>query len=245
MKLVEPAFETGGDFWRTLADVPETDARALNEKLVRQSVELNRRLTEVLELHTLQQRQANELEDAYDAIDRLRQTVSVLQEAVTQYKVGAAAAEDKILLLESEKASLKAQLDGALEESKMRADRMLAAEAAAKRQKDNVASSIKQIEFLNAELMAASAERFKMVASMQGDQRRQRGALNQQKSMLEYMLREKETLVATQAAKIKQLEGLRDELDKRVRVIEALLVSQREAAERTTNRAGGSFRAAS
>ena len=234
MKFIEPVFETGGDLWRTLSNVPDADARALNEKLARQSAELNRRLTEILELHNVHQRQANELQDAHDEIDRLSQTVSALQEAVTQYQAGAAAAEDEIVLLESEKAALQAQLDGAFEESKTLADRVLAAEAAAKRR--DIASSLKQIDFLNAELMAASSERFKVVAAMQGEQRRQRSAFNQQKSMLEIRLQEKEALAATQAATIKQLEGVRDELDKRFRVIEALLTSEREAAERKTRR---------
>ena len=236
MKFIEPVFETGGDLWRTLSNVPDADARALNEKLARQSAELNRRLTEILELHNVHQRQANELQDAHDEIDRLSQTVSALQEAVTQYQAGAAAAEDEIVLLESEKAALQAQLDGAFEESKTLADRVLAAEAAAKRREENIASSLKQIDFLNAELMAASSERFKVVAAMQGEQRRQRSAFNQQKSMLEIRLQEREALAATQAATIKQLEGVRDELDKRFRVIEALLTSEREAAERKTRR---------
>jgi chromosome segregation ATPase len=172
------------------------------------------------------------LEIAYDEISELGQTVLALQEAVAQYKVGAAAAEDKIRLLESEKAVLQAQLDSAFEESTRLADRLLAAEAATQRSEENVATSIKQIEFLNSELMASSAERFRIVAAMQGDQRRQRGAFNQQKSILEYRLQEKEALAATQSAQIKQLEGLRDELHKRSRVIEALITSEREAAER-------------
>ena len=90
--------------------------------------------------------------------------------------------------------------------------------------------------------MAASAERFKVVAAMQGEQRRQRSALNQQKSMLEYRLQEKEALAATQEAKIKQLEGVRDERDKRIRLLEALLTSEREAAERKTKRAAEELR---
>ncbi len=117
MKFVEPAFEAGGALWPTLSSGPDAD-RALNDKLARQSAELKLRLTEILELYNVQQRQANELQDAYEEIDHLSQTVSALQEAVTQYKAGAAAAEDKIILLESEKAALQAQLDGALEESK-------------------------------------------------------------------------------------------------------------------------------
>jgi len=71
---------------------------------------------------------------------------------------------------------------------------------------------------------------------MQGEQRRQRSVFSQQKSILEDKLQEKEALAATQGTKIKQLEGVRDELDKRVRVIEALLASEREVAERKTRR---------
>jgi len=155
---------------------------------------------------------------------------------VNQYKMGTAAAEDKIILLESEKAVLQAQLDVALEESKTLADRVHAAEAASDRREATVALSIKQIEFLNTELTAAAAERFRLVAAMQGEQRRQRSVFSQQKSILEDKLQEKEALAATQGTKIKQLEGVRDELDKRVRVIEALLASEREVAERKTRR---------
>jgi len=236
MKFIEPTFETGGDLWPALTNFPDADARALNDKHARQSDELTLRLTEILELHNVQHRQANELQEAYEQIDRLGETVSALQEAVRQYKAGAAAAEDKITLLERENASLQAQLDAALEESKVLADRLLAAEAAFNRRAESVASSITQIEFLNAELMAAAAERFKLVAAMQGEQRRQRSVFSQQKLILEHKLQEKEALAATQGVKIKELEGVRDELEKRVRVIEALLTSEREAEERKTRR---------
>lgn len=235
MKFIEPAFETGGELWPAPSN-HDADVAALNDKLTKQSAELRLRLTEVLELHSVLQRQTNELEDAYSEIDRLGETVSALQEAVTQYRVGGTAAEDKIALLESEKAVLQAQLDGALLESKALADRLGAAEAASERREETAASAIRQIESLNAELMAASAERFKLVASMQGEQRRQRSVFSQQKSILEDRLQEKEALAATQGGQIKSLEGIRDELDRRIRVIEALLASEREAVERKTRR---------
>ena len=235
MRSVEPAFEAGGALWPALSSGPDPD-RELNDKLARQSAELKLRLTETLELHNVQLRQANELQEAYNEIDRLGETLSALQEAVTRYKAGAAAAEDKIIRLERGEASLQAQLDGALAESKVLADRLLAAEAAFNRREESVASSIEQIELLNAELMAAAAERFKLVAAMKGEQKRQRSVFSQQKSILEGKLQEKEALAATQGMKIKELEGVRDELEKRVRVIEALLTSEREAVERKTRR---------
>lgn len=230
MKFVEPAFETGGTLWPAPSSGPDADS-ALNDKLARQSAELRLRLTEILELYNVQQRQANELQDAYEEIDHLSQAVAALRQAVTQYEAGAAVAEDKIILLESEKAVLQAQLDGACQESRTLADRLLAAEAASTQRKTSVASAIKQIEFLNAELTAATSERFKLVATMQGEQRRQRSVLKQQKSILEDRLQKKEALAATQGVQIKHLETVRGKLDKRVSVLEALLKSEREIAE--------------
>jgi len=72
----------------------------------------------------------------------------------------------------------------------------------------------------------ASVERFKIVAATQGEQRRQRSALSQQKAMLEDKLQEKEALASTQGEKIKQLEGIRDKLH-----------SEREAVKRKTKHA--------
>jgi chromosome segregation ATPase len=230
MKFIEPAFEAGGALWPALSSGPDAWS-AINDKLARQSAELRLRLTEILELYNVQQRQANELQEAYQEIDHLEQTVSALQEAVTQYKVGTAAAEDKIILLESEKAALQAQLDGARHESKILADRLLAADALSNERKTNVASAIEQIEFLNAELAAATAERFKLVATMQGEQRRQRSVLSQQKSILEDKLQKSEVLAATQRVQIEHLEAVRGKLDKRVGVLEAVLKSEREIAE--------------
>lgn len=79
---------------------------------------------------------------------------------------------------------------------------------------------------------------------MQGDQWWQRNVLNQQKSISEDKLQEKEALAATQGMKIKQLESICDELDKRIRAMEALRMSDREAAERQTRRGTGNPRAA-
>ena len=79
---------------------------------------------------------------------------------------------------------------------------------------------------------------------MQGEQRRQRSVFSQQKSILEDKLQEKEVLAATQGMKINHLEGVRDELDKRIRVIEAMLTSEREAAERKTRRTAENIGAA-
>jgi hypothetical protein len=68
MKFSEPTFETGGDFWPAPSNVPDVEAHALEEKLAQKSA-LRLRLTEVLALYSVQQRQATELQDAYDEIE--------------------------------------------------------------------------------------------------------------------------------------------------------------------------------
>jgi septal ring factor EnvC (AmiA/AmiB activator) len=92
------------------------------------------------------------------------------------------------------------------------------------------------VEFLNSEVVSASAERFKLVAAAQGEKRRHRTALNQQTSALEDKIKKAEVLAATQEAQIKHLETTRGKLDKRVEVLEALLKSEREVAERKISR---------
>jgi chromosome segregation ATPase len=74
------------------------------------------------------------------------------------------------------------------------------------------------------------------VAAAQGEKRRHRTALNQQTSALEDKIKKAEVLAATQEAQIKHLETTRGKLDKRVEVLEALLKSEREVAERKISR---------
>jgi chromosome segregation ATPase len=229
MKFIEPAFDAGGDLWPTLSDVSHTDIRILENTIAKQSVELNLRLTEIVELYNVQQ--ANELQIACEKIDRLNQTISALQETMTQHKTDVATAQNKITLLENDKTVLRAQLDKALQESNTLAGRLLAMEAAFNIRETNVASALEQVEFLNSELATAAAERFKLVAAVQGEKRRQRSVLNQQTSILEDKIKKTEALAATQEMQIKHLEAVRGKLDKRVQVLEALLRSEHEVAE--------------
>jgi chromosome segregation ATPase len=236
MRFVEPAFEVGGEFWAPQPADPGADIRALENTIAKLSTELNLRVTEIVELYNVQQQQVNELQSAYDEIDRLNQVISALQRMMVQHKTDVAAAQDKIVLFENEKAALRAQLDEALRESGTLASRLLAMQAAFNARETNVASALEQVEFLNSEIVTASAERFKLVAAAQGENRRHRSALSQQASTLEDKTKKAEALAATQEARIKHLEAVRGKLDKRLEVLEALLKSEREVAERKLTR---------
>jgi len=96
MRPIEPAFDRAGEFWATSLDAPQKDVSALDVTIARQSSELNQRLTEVLELHTMQSRHATELEAAHEEIDRLKQAISELRAAASQQRLDAAAARDEI-----------------------------------------------------------------------------------------------------------------------------------------------------
>jgi len=91
--------------------------------------------------------------------------------------------------------------------------------------------TLEQVKFLNSELATAAAERFKLVAAVQGEKRRQHSVLNQQTSILEGKIKKTEALAATQGMQIKHLKTVRGKLDKRVQVLEALLRSEQEVAE--------------
>ena len=231
MKFREPVFDIGREHWPTLPDAPYADISALENTIARQSAELHRRLTEVVELYNAQQQQANELQTACEEIDRLNRIISTLQETTEQYKTDAAAAQNKITLIENEKADLRERLDKALRESGRLADRLLAMQTAFNVRESNVASALEQVELLNSELATASAERFKLVAAVQGEKRRHRSALNQQTSILEDKIARAEALASSQESKIKALEESRGKLEKRIGVLDALLKSERDVAE--------------
>ena len=228
MKFIEPAFDPAGEFFPAPFDASQRDIRALEDTIARQSVELNQRLTEVLELYNAQSRQAAELEAAHEEIGRLKLTISKLRSDATQQRMDAAAAQDEISSLENDRADLREQLAGAQREVDKLADRMAAFDA----QKANTAAALKQISDLNSELVVASAERFKLVASVHGEKRR----ANQQASFWQGKIKNTEAMAETREMQIKHLQEVRGKLDERIQVLEALLESEREVAERKITR---------
>jgi len=224
MRTIEPAFDA---VLPRLSENSDRDISVLENTIARQSSELNLRLTEVLELYNVQNRQANETQIAHEEIGCLRQTISALQGTIAQQGTDARAAQSKISDLEGERAVLRSRLDEALGTSKVLADRMLAIQIAFDARETNVASALEQVHYLNSELATASAERFRLVAAVHGEKRR----LNQQTSTLEGKIKKTEAVAATQQMQINHLEAIRGKLDRRVQVLEALLKSEREIAE--------------
>ena len=224
MKAIEPVFDRAGEFWAAASDAPQKDISALEDTIARQSAELNLRLTEVLELHTMQSRHAAELEAAQEEINRLKEAISELRAAASRQRMEAAAAQDEITCLENDKADLHAQLARAQEEVKALERRMAIVDA----NEANAAAALRQISDLNSELVAVAADRFKLVASVHGEKRRH----NQQASFWQDKIKSAETMADTREMQVKHLQEVRGRLDKRIQVLEALLESEREVAER-------------
>src|SRR5215470_3532372 len=103
MRTIEPAFDA---VLPRLSEISDKDISVLENTIARQSSELNLRLTEVLELYNVQNRQANEAHIAHEEIGCLRQTVSALQGTIAQQRADARAAQSKISDLEGERAVL-------------------------------------------------------------------------------------------------------------------------------------------
>src|SRR5262245_58989492 len=232
MGFVEPALDPLGEFCPVLPDIPYSDTRTLENTIARQSSKLNARLTEILELYNVQARQADELEAARAEIDRLKQKITALQRAVTQQIGAVAGAHEKISSLENDKALLQDELREALERSTIHEDRLKGLQTAFDARTTNVATALEQIGYLNSELGMATAERFKLVAAVRAEKRHH----NQQTSIWQNRIKKAEAKVETQEMQITHLEAVRCKLDKRIEVLEAVLRSDHEVAERKIKR---------
>ena len=148
MKFIEPTFDPAGGAWPLPSNTHQKDISGLENKIAKQSSELNLRLTEILELYNLQSRHANELDTAHEEISRLQRIVSALHGNLKQQKIDAATAQDKITDLENDKAVLRAQLNQTLQDSKSLAGRLHAVQTAFDARETNAASALEQVDYL-------------------------------------------------------------------------------------------------
>ena len=230
-KPVERLLDADERAWPVAPAPRQNNIVALEEMIAKQSAELNLRCTQVADLYNLQQRQADELQVACEEIDRLSGTITTLVERATLQEAEAEAAARQIALLESEKTALRAQLDKTLRDSCEVSRRLLSVETAFNDRETTLASALEKIDQLNSELIAASADTFKVVAATTGEKQRYRSELNQQKAHFEARLKVLESTAAAQDAQVRSLEEVRSRLAKRVELLETLRKSEREAAE--------------
>ena len=109
--------------------------------------------------------------------------------------------------------------------------KLLTVETAFNDRETTLASALEKIDSLNSELIAASADTFKVVAVTTGEKQRYRSELTQQKASFEARIKTLESAATTQDTQIKTLEEVRTRLAKRVEILETLRKSERDAAE--------------
>jgi chromosome segregation ATPase len=225
----EPSFDARA--WPVVAAPQQRNVSALEDMIAKQSAELNLRCTQVADLYNLQQRQANELQVACEEIDRLSGTIATLLEKNAQQDADAAEAAQQIALLESEKTALRVRLETALADASDLSQRLLSVETAFNDRETSLASAQEKIDTLNSELIAASADTFKIVAVTTGEKQRYRSELNQQKASFEARIKALEATASAQDTQVKTLEEARTRLARRVEILETLRKSERETAE--------------
>jgi chromosome segregation ATPase len=227
----EPSFDPNARPWPVVAVPQHRDSHALEDTIAKQSAELNLRCTQVADLYNLQQRQANELQVACEEIDRLSGTIAKLLDTVAQQDADVEAAKKQIALLENEKTALRVRLERTLVDFSEVSQRLLSIETAFNDRETTLASALEKIDSLNSELIAASADTFKVVAVTTSEKQRYRSELNQQKTSFEARIKTLETTAAAQDTQVKTLEEVRARLAKRVEILETLRKSERETAE--------------
>ena len=230
-KPAEPLLDANARGWPVVAVPQHRNFSALEDTIAKQSAELNLRCTQVADLYNLQQRQANELQVACEEIDRLSGTISTLLDKTARQEADAEAATNQIAHLENEKAVLRAQLEKTLRDSCEVSRRLLSIETAFNDRETILASALEKIDSLNSELIAASADTFKVIAVTTGEKQRYRSELNQQKASFEGRIKTLEAAAAAQDTQVKTLEEARTRLARRVEILETLRKSEREAAE--------------
>jgi chromosome segregation ATPase len=226
-----PVERANENAWPVVAAHRANNIAALEDTIAKQAAEINLRCTQVADLYNLQQRQANDLQVACEEIDRLSGTISGLLEKTAQQEAEAEATKKQVALLETEKTALRVQLEMTLAEVRDIAQKLLFVETAFNDRETTLASALEKIDSLNSELIAASADTFKVVAVTTGEKQRYRSELSQQKASFEARIKTLEATASAQDAQIKTLEEVRTRLAKRVEILETLRKSEREAAE--------------
>ena len=215
MRCAEAVLAAERKRWQSLESTYLGEIGDLKRTVAKQSAELNLRLTELADLYNARQQQTNDLQTACGKIGNLSEIVSKLMAAKARYEGDLAAANKMIGPLEKEGAALQAQLDETRQKYNDLLQRFNARETA-------TVSTLEKFNSLNGELIAASADKFKLIAMVEGEKQRHRKELNHLKSAFEKQIKKIEIEATKQNLHIKDLETTRDRLGKRVEILEIL-----------------------
>jgi chromosome segregation ATPase len=209
------ALDAGGRRWPELPIVPQNRIATLESKIAEQSAELTQRCTQVADLCNIREQQAIELHNACDQIDRLSESIAGLQDIIVQHEIEAAAAKQKLILLDKEQFALRAQLDKAKVECADLLQRSLCAETALNDKNMVIASTREKVESLSAKLAATPAESTWLKTAIEEANTRHLHELSQQHAHFDSQIRNIEGVVAKRDILLKDLEIVRANLAER------------------------------
>jgi hypothetical protein len=210
------ALDAEGRVWPQLSPTQRPNVRALEDKIAEQSEVLTERCIQIADLSNIRQEQANELLIACDEIDCLSKSIADLQQALAQRDEEAAAATEKLILLDKENIVLQAQLTKALHESFEYSKRLLDVETELNNKTVDIATTQETVEQQKAELATLQAEKLRMETTIEEKANlRYRDELKQQSWLFDIQILELRTIVAGRDRKIKDLEAAQAELTAR------------------------------
>ena len=162
-------------------------------------------MTELRDQHN---RQAAELEIAYNEIDRLDAAIIALQDAAKREATAAADRKLSLISLEQENALLRARLDATLGDLTETTNRLLAVESAFNDRETVISTAFEDVDLLNAKLQAQSVEIERQAAAFEVAEQRHGQEINRLKAMTDDQARKLGALYCDQSAQHKAREKL-------------------------------------
>lgn len=158
LKEIEDPVDADGRRWPTFPDRPHDPARDFERILADKEAELDKRCAQIADLSHAHKQQEEALLIAREAIESLDQSVTLLQQALTQQERETAAARQDLARCEEDRNALRAQLERTSTELAAWSQRERDASAALDDRAGLIAAARDRIASLEAELAARPAQ---------------------------------------------------------------------------------------
>ena len=246
------ADHTEGRRWPTL-EVQSNSAITLQKKIDEQSAELTLRCTQVADLCNIKLQQATELLNACDEIEQLCAIITQLQDIASIHETESVAAKQNLIQAEKEAITLRALLDKARRENADLLQRLLSVQTAFNDREVDIISTQEIFERQKA------TEKARLEAAIEVVAQRHRNEINRLREHFGNQIKRFEAIIVERDIQVRELERARATLADRcgelaktmgvlestqqhtqenfesqvgqVKVLEALLKIEREAAE--------------
>jgi hypothetical protein len=203
---VDGGLDFEGRRWPTLPAMPRDRLSELENTIENLSAQLALRCTQVADLSNIREQQAKDLLTSCDEIDRLSASVDALHKKIAALENYAIVREQALSRLDKENVCFRLELEKSRKESAELLERRRSVEAAFNEREIAVVSIQERHAQIEAELIAAQAERFRIARSLEEENWRLRDELSRQSSHFEERIGMLESVAAARSERIKYLE---------------------------------------